>query len=98
MKLGKVIGSVVATRKSPRLEGFKLLAIQYITPDGAARREYDIAVDAVGAGAGEWVLTVRGSSAREDVKTRKAATDTTIIAIVDRLDWRGEVRNTEGGG
>lgn len=86
MKLGKVVGNVVATRKSPRLEGFKLLAVRMMKPGGALENDYLIAVDAVGAGVGEVVLTVTGSSAREDAKTVKAATDTTIIAIVDTVD------------
>jgi len=86
MKLGKVVGNVVATRKSPRLEGFKLLAVRMMSPGGTLENDYLIAVDAVGAGVGEIVLTVTGSSAREDAKTVKAATDTTIIAIVDTID------------
>ncbi len=85
MKLGRVIGSVTATRKSPRLEGFKLLVVRGVKPDGTLEKDYLIAVDAVGAGAGESVLTVAGSSAREDEKTKKAATDTTIVAIIDDL-------------
>ena len=85
MILARVVGSVVATRKSPRLQGFKLLAVVPIKPDGTPLKGYQIAVDAVGAGHGETVLTVTGSSAREDAKTTKAATDTTIIAIVDDI-------------
>lgn len=86
MKLGQVVGAVVATRKSPKLEGFKLLAVCGVDPCGRPEKDYVIALDAVGAGAGEIVLTVTGSSAREDAKTRKAATDTTIVAIVDRVE------------
>lgn len=88
MKLGRVIGSVTATRKSPRLEGFKLLVVRGVRPDGAEEKDYVIAVDAVGAGSGETVLTVTGSSAREDEKTKKAATDTTIVSIVDQIETR----------
>lgn len=86
MILGRVVGNIVATRKSPRLEGFKILAVANIKPDGSPAKGYTIAVDAVGAGAGEIVLTVSGSSAREDVRTVKAATDTTVIAIVDQVN------------
>jgi microcompartment protein CcmK/EutM len=85
MKLGQVVGTVVATRKSPKLEGFKLLAVRGVDPHGQLEKDYVIALDAVGAGAGEIVLTVTGSSAREDAKTKKAATDTTIVSIVDRV-------------
>lgn len=86
MKLGRVVGSVVASRKSPRLEGFKLLVVRGMKPDGSLEKDYLVAVDAVGAGAGEVVLTVTGSSAREDDRTKKAATDTTIVTIVDRIE------------
>lgn len=86
MKLGKVVASITATRKSAKLEGFKLLAVRFQKPDGSWEKDYQVAVDAVGAGAGETVLTVTGSSAREDEKTRKASTDTTIIAIVDAIE------------
>lgn len=86
MKLGKVVASVTATRKSPRLIGFKLLAVQFQKPDGSLEKDYAIAIDAVGAGTGETVLTVTGSSAREDEMTKKATTDTTIIAIVDAVE------------
>lgn len=86
MKLGKVVASITATRKSDKLEGFKLLAVRFQKPDGTWEKDYQIAVDAVGAGAGETVLTVTGSSAREDEKTKKASTDTTIIAIVDAIE------------
>lgn len=89
MILGRVVGSIVATRKSPRLEGFKLLAVVPVKPDGRPDKGYQIAIDAVGAGAGETVLTVSGSSAREDKLTTKATSDTTIIAIVDAIELAG---------
>lgn len=87
MILGRVAGSVTSSRKSPRLEGFKLLVVVPINPDGTPKGSYVVAVDAVGAGSGETVLTVSGSSAREDYKTVKAATDTTIVAIVDDIQY-----------
>lgn len=80
----------MATRKSPRLEGFKLLVVENIKPDGTSDKDYQIAVDAVGAGVDEIVLTVTGSSAREDQKTVKAATDTTIVVIVDAIEMNGD--------
>lgn len=96
MRLGKVVGTVVATRKSPRLEGLKLLAVRYVEPDGTPSKDYHISVDAVGAGVGEWVLTVSGSSAREDPKTAQAATDTTIVTIVDEVQRDGRLVYRKG--
>ena len=64
MILGKVVGTVVATRKDERLEGFKLLVVQAVEPDGRAKDSYVIAVDTVDAGVGDLVLVISGSSAR----------------------------------
>ena len=54
--MARVVGSVVATRKDEKLEGLKLLLVQDVGPDLAGGKAYAVAVDAVGAGAGEVVL------------------------------------------
>lgn len=90
MRLGRVVGEVVATRKNPRMEGFKILVVEDAEADGSSGSDYVVALDAVGAGLGELVFTVAGSSSREDPRTRQAATDTTIVGIVDRTTWGGE--------
>jgi microcompartment protein CcmK/EutM len=64
MILARVVGTVVATRKDPRLEGFKLLILKPISPEGKDESGYVVSVDTVGAGASETVLAVAGSSAR----------------------------------
>ena len=64
MILARVVGSVVATRKDPRLEGKKLLILKPIAPDGKDEAGYVISVDTVGAGYRERVIAVAGSSAR----------------------------------
>lgn len=79
------------------MEGHKLLAVRFCGPDGASAGDYTIAVDAVGAGAGEWVLTVTGSSAREDPRTVKVSTDTTIVSIVDQVQREGRIVYRKGG-
>ena len=56
MILARVVGSVVATRKDPRLEGSKLLIVRPITPEGKEEGAYLVAVDTVGAGSRETVL------------------------------------------
>src|SRR5580704_12243247 len=62
--LGRVVGTIVATRKDPRLEGQKLLIVRPVTPEGAEESGYLVAVDTVQAGSKELVLVVSGSSAR----------------------------------
>ena len=88
MQLARVVGTVVATRKDPRLEGKKLLIVKTISPDGKEDGNYLVAVDTVSAGYRETVLIVQGSSARLAVECKDRPVDTAIIGIVDavRLD------------
>lgn len=83
MILARVVGSVVATRKDPRLEGKKLLILKPVTPDGKDESGYVIAVDTVGAGARQMVMAVAGSSARMADGCKDRPVDTAIIGILD---------------
>ena len=88
MILARVVGSVVATRKDPRLEGKKLLILKPVAPDGKDEAGYVISVDSVGAGYRERVIAVSGSSARMAEGCKDIPVDSAIIGIVDdvRLD------------
>ena len=92
MLLGKVVGTVVATRKEPTLEGSKLLVVRGLDLDGKPTATLVVAVDAVGAGVGEWVLYASGSSARQTEVTKDRPVDATIMAIVDTLEVGGETK------
>jgi microcompartment protein CcmK/EutM len=83
MILGRVVGTVVATRKDPRLEGHKLLVVKPVTPDGKEESGYLVAVDTVGAGNRELVFTVAGSSARMADGCKDKPVDCVIVGIVD---------------
>ena len=85
MILARVVGNVVATRKDARLEGKKLLVLQHLAPDGAPRDQYVVALDTVGAGDGEQVLCVAGSSARMAAGMQDTPVDTAIVGIVDSI-------------
>lgn len=85
MILARVVGSVVATRKDPRLEGKKLLILKPVSPEGADEAGYVVAVDTVGAGYRETVIAVSGSSARMADGCKDRPVDTAIIGIVDSL-------------
>ena len=85
MVLGKVIGTLVATKKEPTLEGVKLLVVRACDVDGKPNGATVIAVDAVGAGLGEVVLYCSGSSARQTTVTKDRPVDATIMAIVDEI-------------
>ena len=85
MTLGRVVGTIVATRKDPRLEGAKLLIVRAVTPDGKEESGYVVAVDTVGAGNRELVITVAGSSARMAEGCKDKPVDCVIVGIVDGL-------------
>jgi ethanolamine utilization protein EutN len=88
MILARVVGTVVATRKDPRLEGKKLLIVKPVSPEGKDESGYLVAVDTVSAGIKETVLVVSGSSARMAEGCKDTPVDTAIVGIIDdmRLD------------
>ncbi len=86
MLLGRVVGTVVATSKDPRLEGKKLLIVQTIDPSGRDQTGYSVAVDTVSAGFKDKVLLVSGSSARMAGGCRDCPVDTAIVGIVDAIE------------
>ncbi len=85
MILAKVIGNVVATRKDEKLVGSKLLVVQPLDLDGKPKGGILIAKDTVGAGSGETVIVVQGSSARMAKESKETPLDAAIIAIVDEV-------------
>lgn len=89
MLIGKVVGSVVATRKDEKLEQQKLLIVQVHDHNNRAKDQYVVAVDAVGAGPEEMVLYATGSSARQTAQTEGRPCDAVIMAVVDSWDLGG---------
>lgn len=79
------MGAIVATRKDPRLEGSTLLIVKPVTPDGKDEPGYQVAVDTVGAGNRELVITVTGSSARMAAGCKDKPVDCVIVGIVDGM-------------
>lgn len=96
MVLARVTGTVVSTMKEPRLEGMKLLIVEKLDPKTMkGRNDFVIAIDAVGAGIGEVVLYVTGSSSRQTDATDGKPSDATITAIVDNVDIGGKLIYTK---
>jgi len=85
MILARVVGTVVATRKDPRLEGKKLLILKPVSPEGKDESGYVVAVDTVSAGYKELVIAVSGSSARMAEGCKDTPVDTSIVGIVDTV-------------
>jgi microcompartment protein CcmK/EutM len=85
MILARVVGTVVATRKDPRLEGKTLLIIKPVSPDGKDEAGYIVSVDTVSAGYRERVIAVSGSSARMAAGCKDTPVDNAIVGIVDEV-------------
>ena len=82
MKLGRIVGTVVSTRKDPSLDSLKLLIVENLTTDLGREGGYVVAVDSVGAGLGEVILYATGSSARLTAVTKDRPVDAVIMGIV----------------
>ena len=89
MLIAKIICTVVATRKDPRLESNKLLLVRGMDPAGKVDGAYLVAVDTVDAGVGETVLIVSGSSARMASGMKDCPVDAAIVGIVDSIEVSG---------
>jgi microcompartment protein CcmK/EutM len=86
MIFAKVIGTVVAAQKEENLTGKKLLLCKETDAKGNPLPSYHVAVDAVGAGEGDFVLVVIGSSARMTEQTGDAPIDAVVMAIIDAVE------------
>lgn len=92
MFLARVTGSVVATQKVASMKGNKLLVVEPLRVDEKTKDHLRptgrtfVVVDTVGAGEGEVVLVVQGSSARMTPETRELPVDAVIVGIVDRVN------------
>lgn len=92
MFVAKVVGSVVATEKVNSMRGQKLLVVEPYRLDAQSRGKLIttgrtfVAVDTLGAGEGDFVLIVQGSSARFTPETQKLPVDCVVIGIVDSVN------------
>ncbi len=96
MKLAKVLGTVVATEKDSKLQGFKFLMLGLWGHDNKPAGGSVVAVDAVGAGVGEMVLFASGSSARQTAATDNKPVDAVVMAIVDSWEIEGDEKYRKG--
>jgi len=86
MLLGRIIGNVVCTMKDPALIGQKLLIVQPLDRNGRDKGRPVIALDAVGAGAGETIYWCRGKEASFPFLPANLPTEATIVGIVDSVN------------
>ena len=96
MFLARVVGTVVATQKDPKLSGLKLLIVRQFTMDLKPTNSFMVAADSVGAGKDEIVVCCTGSSARLTETTEGLPVDTVIMAIADCLEMEGKIVYKKG--
>ena len=85
MIFAKVIGTIVSSQKDENLNGKKLLLCKEVDHNGKPLNSYHVAVDAVQAGEGSFVLLSYGSSARMTETTKNSPIDAVVIAIIDNV-------------
>jgi microcompartment protein CcmK/EutM len=90
VNLARVRGTVVATRRSDKVEGAKWLLVEESDERGQGRGEYLVALDLVDAARGQLVLLAQGSGCRWTERTDDRPMDTLVIAIVEEIDRGGE--------
>ena len=87
MKIGRVVGNVVATISAPVFDGRRLLVCDLLDDSSEPTGAYTLAVDSVGAGAGETVLILdEGNSARQVVGVPEAPIRAVVVGIVDHVE------------
>ena len=91
MEIARVKGTVVATRKEPKLGGHKLLLLEMADVSGEPKGGAPIvALDTLDAGFGDLVLVVRGSSARQAMNMSATPVDAIVIGIIDNIEFSGD--------
>ena len=90
MLICKVTGHIWATKKEENLEGLKLMVVQQVDSAGNPLGDPFVAADVVGAGIGEEVITVSGSTARRVFKGETAPVDAVIVGIIDSIEVERE--------
>ena len=91
MKLGRIVGTVVSTRKDEKIESLKLYIVRDLSLKMGEKDSFVVAVDSVGAGVGEVVLYASGSSARQTRMTDGRPVDACVMGIVDTIDLEGQL-------
>ena len=86
MFLGKVVGTVWSTKKTPDLEGVKFLIVHPIDLDKEPTRNIVVVADRLGAGIGEVVMCAYGKAARSAIGNQEMSIEAAVVGIVDRMD------------
>jgi microcompartment protein CcmK/EutM len=91
MVIAEVVGTVVASQKTPNMQGLSLRIVRRVSPALTPSEAYQVAVDVVGAREGDYVLLCAGSAARQTHLTDGAPVDAVLLAIIDTWQVDGQV-------
>jgi len=86
MFLGKVVGTVWSTKKTPDLEGVRFLVVHPIDLDKEPTKNIVVVADRLGAGIGETVMCAYGKAARSAIGNQEMSIEAAVVGIVDRMD------------
>jgi microcompartment protein CcmK/EutM len=95
MFLGKVVGTVWSTKKTPDLEGVKFLIVHPIDLDKEPTRNIVVVADRLGAGVGEVVLCAYGKAARSAVGNQDMSIEAAVVGIIDRMDVQDDIARSD---
>jgi ethanolamine utilization protein EutN len=90
MKIARVIGNIWATHKEPRLTGLRFVVVQPVNRQDEKESEMIVAADPLGAGIGQDVLLVEGSTAVRALRNSELPVDAAVVAIVEKLELSSE--------
>ena len=92
MRIARVIGHVIATVRSHNMQMDKLCLVEFVNQHGEASGDIHIAMDQLGAGEGEWVMVVAGSSARTAYSSGEQGSpvDLCVVGIIDSIAAGGK--------
>ena len=95
MFLGKVVGTVWSTKKTPDLEGVRFLIVHPIDLDKEPTRNIVVVADRLGAGVGEVVMCAYGKAARSAVGDQEMSIEAAVVGIVDRMDVQDDIARSD---
>jgi microcompartment protein CcmK/EutM len=95
MFLGKVVGTVWSTKKTPDLEGVRFLIVHPIDLDKEPTRAVVVVADRLGAGVGEIVMCAYGKAARSAVGDQEMSIEAAVVGIVDRVDVQEDIARSD---
>jgi microcompartment protein CcmK/EutM len=86
MFLGRVVGTVWSTKKTPDLEGVRFLIVHPFDLDKEPTKNIVVVADRLGAGIGEVVMCAYGKAARSAIGNQDMSIEAAVVGIVDRMD------------